>query len=177
MQAKIAIKATPENNFRVFKIAELAQMLKSSPFFKGDCNLPYVPYYYGEHDFYEGQVLNISNFYYFSEKGNNISFKKIKKGKISVWELNLNCTRGWLRNHELGNLVSYLFSNIRQTTINFSSQERKRGVWDKIERNGRFRFQNGFLHLKTNDYGVVKCPIWRKILKKNNCSVRTAFLD
>lgn len=177
MQATIAIFANPQNNYKVFQIADLAQNLKSCPFFKGVCNLPYVPYYFGEHDFYEGDVLNINKFHYFSENNNGVEFKKIKKGSQVLWEIKLDCTRGWLKNHELGSLISELFSDVPQAVISFSSQQKSRGVWDKKEKNGKFRFKNGFLHLRTNYYGVVKCPIWKKILKKNNCSVRTAFLD
>ena len=176
MQATIIINATTANNHKVFQVATLAQDLQSSPFYQGSCNLPYVPYYYGHDDHCNGQTLNINNFFYATEKGNLVSFKKIKKLNKVYWEINLDCTRGWLCNHQLGVLVNDLFSNIPQIVVKLKSQQKERGVWDKQQKQGRFQFKNGFLHLKTNKNGVVIDPCWKALLRKNNCSVKAAVV-
>ena len=176
MQATIIVKANATTNHLVRNIALLAQDLKSAPFFKGGCSLPYVDGYYGEYDYWKGDVLLFNHFYYMSEKGNTVTFRKIKKLNKVYWEINLDCTRGWLCNHQLGVLVNDLFSNIPQIVVKLKSQQKERGVWDKQQKQGRFQFKNGFLHLKTNKNGVVIDPCWKALLRKNNCSVKAAVV-
>ena len=143
MKATIFFKASPEVNELFTTLARSAQSLSSSPFFKGHCSI--IPDYYD--DPYEGTLP--STWEYCSEKGNWVGVSKRGHKGVSCWRVQFDCTRGWLRDHELGNYFSYNLRSLPQDVVSFESQAPERGVWGSLVKykQGEVNVPGGKLHV------------------------------
>ena len=143
MKATIFFKASPEVNALFNEMAKRAQYLSSCPFFKGHCSI--IPDYYD--DPYEGPLP--SKWKYSSEMGNFVSVSKVRHKGMSCWRVQFDCTRGWLRDHELGNQFSYNLRSLPQDVTHLESQAPERGVWGSLVkyRQGQVNVPGGKIHV------------------------------
>ena len=179
MKATILFPATPTTNGLIIKLRAHAQLLASCPFFKGGTNLPEIAGYFGDEDYAErGHVCCPTNWHYVSEQGNEV--RVYKKGStpfgyVAMWELHLDCTRGWLRSHPLGYAIARDLGRMPQLLKSLYSQEPERGVWEhpKPMQGRKIAVKGGWWHVSADPSGRVDSAILRTVLRRNGQSVMT----
>jgi hypothetical protein len=186
MKATILFPATPTTNGVMNKLRAYAQLLASCPFFKGGTNLPEIAGYFGDEDYEElKDVCCPTNWHYVSERGNEVQVRKKGSawagssiehfGCAAMWELHLDCTRGWLRSHPLGYAIARDLGRMPQLLRSLKSQEPERGVWEhpKPMQGRKIAVKGGWWHVSADPSGRVDSAILRTILRRNDQSVMT----
>lgn len=179
MKATILFPANPTTNGVMNKLRAHAQLLASCPFFRGSTNLPEIAGYFGDEDYEERKhVCCPTNWHYVSERGNEVRvFKKGSAhfGCAAMWELKLNCTRGWLRSHPLGYAIARDLGRVPQLLRILESQEPERGVWEhpKPMQGRKIAVKGGWWHVPADLSGRVDSAILRTVLRRNGQSVIT----